>query len=448
MRTRHSTIAYLFVAFLCVLVLLSLYRNPPQFFPGDFPSWSSDFLSLYSCLQANQHSTCQDISVFPLAYTLNSWLSAVLSSLLTGLSPPQVLLIINLILFGLVAYLILYPTTRISRRTYSCRALLLLTVIVLTPIIPFYLNTGFLELQSAAWIFLVFLFAPYSRCHRQRSWLNQFLFVFFFVIASMYKDTLAIMLFVSISLGRFFFELSATHHSIRSNAFYLFIRAIFQPLLLIALISSVMASFAFNYIRYESILPIGYLLQSSMYQTSSQFKLISFLASILSPQGGLVAFWGLPLFALVIYCRHIRINQRLVSAFFLFLLNLFALPFWWAPFGWDSWGNRLIIPAFLSFFYIACSSLNYSSASAALVPVNLSKPPLLFLSCLSLVLALLYFLSSHLPWGRVQFLRHSLYHSPACRTFAVQLSESKKYDQKIYETCAASRYWSMPLLRI
>ena len=450
MKTRHSTLAYLLVTPLCVLVLLSLYRNPPQFFPGDFPSWSSDFSTLYSCLHANQHSSCQDLSVFPLAYTLNSGLSIFFSSLLTNLSQSKVLLIANLTCLFAVVCFIIGPNTGISRRTFAWRALLLSIVLLLTPLIPFYVNTGFIEVQSSALIFLTFLFMPSPHGDRKRSRQSRFLFVVFFVTASLYKDTLSIMLFISITLGRFFSELFKMRfqQSVRSNPFSLFMQALFQPLPLIALLTSVIISSAFNYIRYESMLPMGYLTQSTMYQTSPQFKLLSLLASIVSPQGGFVAFWGLPLFALINSRQLIRLNERLLSAFCLLLLNLLVLPFWWAPFGWDSWGNRLIIPATLSFFLVACSSLNYSNSSTSPFPVNLSKPPLRFFGCISMALALLYFLSSHLPWGRVQFLRHSLYQSSACESFATKLSESKIYEQSLYEICAAHRYWHMPLLRI
>jgi hypothetical protein len=93
----------------------------------------------------------------------------------------------------------------------------------------------------------------------------------------------------------------------------------------------------------------------------------------LSPNGGIIIFWFASIFFLflALYLFKIKPSQLglLMSAILIFLSSL-GLSLWWTPFGWDSWGDRLIIPAMVSAVICILSTARLNLSAGVLGNLN------------------------------------------------------------------------------
>ena len=433
-----------FILVFAAILAVSLFYNPPQFIQGDLPTWIDDSTILKQCIADS--TLCSQISRFSLAYLVNSALLVRLTEAF-DLSSGVSLLVINILMTALVMGL-LVVTQPVNYRHKRRQAFRFATALILTPLIPFYYFSGFLEVQaglmlSAATIFLwSYLYKPTDK--KQMAIFGYAACLFLFVL---YKDTYAICIGLSLAL----LAMKLASPSLGSNS------AEKKRLITLFLISALvlllgtLASLAYNSIRYQSLLPTEYMAQSLDVSTSLAFKLSSALAILISPQGGLLVFWGLAW----LYSVNYNISNRIQGVYPFAFLTAFLLlscavsVLWWAPFGWDSWGNRLIIPAVLPLIavhYLSLPSDKNSSEAYSYTTPSLSKLSLWTI----LFFSTYYLLCSYSPWGRIQLMRSQLYDSNACKTYLAALRDAtaKQYPTQSYEACASTRYWSWPKIKL
>ena len=101
---------------------------------------------------------------------------------------------------------------------------------------------------------------------------------------------------------------------------------------------------SYNYLKYESILPVAYL-QEADFTSPAILKSVEFLfASIYSTNGGVLIFWFVSFSVALLLIHYLEMGiSRLAIICCLILVISSAVGFslWWAPFGWDSWGNEV-----------------------------------------------------------------------------------------------------------
>ena len=123
----------------------------------------------------------------------------------------------------------------------------------------------------------------------------------------------------------------------------------------IPLAVSLLLTAFYNEVKYGTPLPAAYLALAK--QTSPPvLTSAEFLAgSVLSPNGGILIFWFLPFLVAVLLLRWLGATFDRLSiaiAATVAMLSLLAFSLWWCPFGWDSWGDRLMIPPMLSLLLV------------------------------------------------------------------------------------------------
>ena len=116
------------------------------------------------------------------------------------------------------------------------------------------------------------------------------------------------------------------------------------------LVGASLCSIGLNLVRYHTILPEAYLHEAKITATPVLFRLQSLLWSLYSPNGGILVFWGLAIAALLLGTIWLGVgpSRLAIKAACLWAsISLIGLSQWWNPFGWASWGNRLIVPAMM-----------------------------------------------------------------------------------------------------
>ncbi|MFN8040662.1 MAG: hypothetical protein U0Q07_15720 [Acidimicrobiales bacterium] len=121
----------------------------------------------------------------------------------------------------------------------------------------------------------------------------------------------------------------------------------------------VAANLAFNVFRFGGTTNVQYLLEARPGPAAAVVNTVSLLVA---PNGGLLWFWWTAVAALVVVVvavlaprlvagpaaddpvdrRRLRLGALAVAAGF--GVGLVSLGFWWGPFGWYSWGPRLLLP--------------------------------------------------------------------------------------------------------
>lgn len=124
--------------------------------------------------------------------------------------------------------------------------------------------------------------------------------------------------------------------------------------------------------------------------TEPEYVAKYFLASFISPNGGVLITTPVLLFLLFILAHSafgLRKDYRTLVATLIASLGLMiqaiTLALWYSPFGWVAWGDRLILPAVVGFVLIttvivqqtlsdSCVSRRFLNVSAALVAISIS----------------------------------------------------------------------------
>jgi hypothetical protein len=375
MRARSLAVPLLYLVATLVFFLVATTNN--DWFDGDIASWCLDSLTTSRCLGGSQQ-LCGQISKFPLGYALNSFLQ--LEAANYNNSTPFLSLFFAVLNSQVLALPILLLGSIRNFRGQLVAWGIYVFAWLLTPIPRFYLFTGSLEVQAgvAVGLAIVFTFRSLvtrnveSMADRSPSLSSILVCNGLWFIACLYKDT-SVFTFAVVGLLLLFCD-QAWRRSVRQSLWQrqycdseelmtakeTFKASLFakhqQKMLCLtvpALIAATFAEASFNLIRYQTVLPEAYLNEASLTTTPFSFRLQSLFWSIASPNGGLVVFWGLCFAVLCLYgLRRIRQEKYLFSAVkaatLWALITLMGLSLWWNPFGWASWGDRLMVPAMMA----------------------------------------------------------------------------------------------------
>lgn len=121
----------------------------------------------------------------------------------------------------------------------------------------------------------------------------------------------------------------------------------------------VAANLGFNVFRFGGVTNVQYLLEARPGPGAAAVNVVSL---VLAPNGGILWFWWTAVVALVVVLaavvspglvvgdtgtdvlarRRVRLGAAAVAGGF--VVGLGSLGFWWGPFGWYSWGPRLLLP--------------------------------------------------------------------------------------------------------
>jgi hypothetical protein len=329
---------------------------------------------LGQCL-GDQAQACGAISKFPLAYTLNSGL--LIQVIRHAIKLPAFLAALNAITLALP--LLLLRLSRSNRELFQSWGLYV-ALWLLTPIPRFYLFTGSLEVQAGAvtGIAFVLTFRALVTRHgeptadRWPSLSTILLCNGLWLIACLYKDT-SVITFAGAGLLFLFSDQAwrsqgspslwrrkpcdreATMKAKQTFTAHWLVNDQFRALWLTmpALLAAALAQASFNLIRYRSFLPEAYLNEARLTTTPIFFRLQSLFWTLASPNGGLVVFWGLCFAVLgLVWIRRNRPERfqfaAVKAASLWALISLIGLSLWWNPFGWESWGDRLMVPAMMA----------------------------------------------------------------------------------------------------
>jgi hypothetical protein len=135
------------------------------------------------------------------------------------------------------------------------------------------------------------------------------------------------------------------------------------------------------------------------------------------------------------------------------VLTLFGLAKWWAPFGWDSWGNRLAIPSIFGLMVGMLLSLEPLQSKNIFTNkfFNKLRPYTLLLICPVIILCIYYLLVPYLSTSFSTAMQASLNPGPACQNMyrALQNEASSMglefWKSDIYYNCVRERMSHFPL---
>lgn len=325
---------FIFSLFFSALIFFGGYE---YFYSADFNSWKNDYQLGSHCIREASYP-CAEISKFPLAYLLNSYILSFSDQV------ENTLAIINVFfLFFVVSLSFIFLT----RQKFYIFCFLFFILLLSVPLLPFYVKTGALEIQSGAVLALFFISVFIANSPLLGSSRKKYAYVFsivFGILVPLYKDTNAIILLLS------FFCYAVFYFFFSRFDFSLFRKQMF---LLSGIFFGIILCFLYNYFKSGYLFPVSYLEEADL-TSPSIFISIKFLYYIIySPNGGFLVFWGCA-FSVFIFILYMNLDIHFYKPFLILTIFLLggttSLSLWWAPFGWDSWGNRLIIPFGFSFF--------------------------------------------------------------------------------------------------
>ncbi|WNL45539.1 hypothetical protein RKE25_19320 [Dyella sp. BiH032] len=308
----------------------------------DLAAWQNDWSTLIGCFHSVANGRCEGVSKFPVAYLLNSALLA-----------PEAMRGLRLAL--LTTGVLLLPLLCVLAG--AGKAILLrggagyLAALALSPLPMFYLYSGALEVQAAVFcgIYIGTLARFWSDPALDGSlvwlailWISGLLF-------PLYKDTIAVFVCVGILMLATIYRRRLRelwgNASGRSGLIRLTFHAAIPVLVAMAI------SALYSQLKYGVPLPLAYIQESRETTPSLTISAEFLLGSLLSPNGGVLIFWSFPLFVALLCWRLSGVMPRapaLVVAGSAAALSCLAFARWWAPFGWDSWGDRLMLQPMLS----------------------------------------------------------------------------------------------------
>ena len=372
--------------------------------PTDLGTWQGDWHALVSCVGTMEPGQPCKVSKFPLAYLVNSGLYGLLAD-----RGRQVISIANGISLTLPLFLLWFYEGGAALRRAGWPYVL---AIALSPLPMFYIATGALEVQAGVFCgvyigaFARSLASPDLSPGRRTLWVLGASGLVF----PLFKDTVAPLIGVALALtlawhGKRLLTMAQGPEGRRSLLK-------FGVVATVPVVVAQLADLAYCWFKYGVPLPLAYMNEASQ-AGPSYAKSAEFLAgSLLSPNGGILIFWGLAGFVAFAGWRLAGLVPRrtvLITAICVVVVSCLALSRWWAPFGWDGWGDRLMVSAVVAALAAIPASLRlrYSDSGRALRPsVCFAYLPLL--ACSVYYVGLPYFLP---PW---QAMRDSLWSGPAC----------------------------------
>lgn len=437
-----KTWIYLLILILSFIVILII--SSKEFYPADYNEWRKDWGALIHYIHSNTAIPFTALSKFTLAYLLNSFLSD---------ETPRNLAWVNVIfLFIPILCLAFIHGWRLAIRAGS----VFIVALVFSPIPVYYLFSGALEVQSGVVIgvFMSTLTMLTFTDKKVQPKSLLFLLALSGFILPLYKDTVLVviafgfflLLFLNIFIRSFFKLPVPTRASMIAVIKYGAL-----PTLL-----GIILSASYNMAKYGVYLPIVYLIESRETSPDIYKSLEFFIGSIFSPNGGIIIFWFLTLMIMIGGWRLLGLSPRksVVSlGVICVLLTLFGLAKWWAPFGWDSWGNRLAIPSIFGLLVGMLLSLKPIQPSHLFKSqrFNTLKPYALLFICPVAVLCIYYLSVPYLSTSYSTAMQASLNPGPACQNMYRSLQNEGSnmglafWKSDIYYNCARERMLHLPM---
>lgn len=407
------------------------------FNPVDYFAWRKDWQLLSECLNAVTTRQCGGISQFPLAYMLNSLWSA---------DNPRNLALINLFILLLpVLFLGFIRGWRIAGVAGS----IYMVALTFSPLPAFYVYSGALEVQSGvvSGVFVASLAMIAFSCGEARPKVLPVLLAISGLLLPLYKDTLPLVIVVSFILMLALHVLTARRSSVckpSRQTIWLLLKAGVLPFVIGLLISA-----GYNLLKFGVPWSVVYLNAANTASPVQTKSLEFLLGSVFSPNGGVVVFWFLPFFLVIIGYHILGLAPRnsvvwlgaIVAA-----CSCLGFALWWAPFGWDGWGNRLMVQPMLALMVAMLLSVEQSPFQRPSV-VGLLRIVLL---CLPMLFWSGYYVATpFLADDRGKLVSASLWSGPACRDMQLAMRQEKPvglefWKSEIYYRCARERMLYVP----
>ena len=444
--SRKSTA--ILVLFLLAATIFTWRVLHDQFFTEtDLSVWQRDWMELEICNKKVQ-SFCTSISKYPFAYLLNSGAANLLAGRTHidqwwgGLRNASTTLNSAACAIALLAA----TCTATSREKVSI--LIYCLALLLTPIPDFYIMSGSLEVQSGIFFSLFALYAHKITNSASSNATAIYKAALPLFLGCLYKDTYSI-IWILTGLATWAITLKQREKvgDIKAN------RLIYLSL---ATFSGGWAAFVvglgFNRYRYVSITPAAYLQESAQTRPDAIQSLKFLLASIFSQNGGVLSFWGLALSALtiIILARGSLTLTEFIFASSFPVICLAMHSLWWAPFGWDAWGNRLIIPSMM--FTLAALSLHVPEEHKPNRTKKSSIRPTIRLLTTAALTSVIVFSSGYIikpiESSKKAMWESSLYAHESCQAMSSLLNDIKPtehhliWKSRLYYDCAHERFWS------
>ncbi len=285
------------------------------------------------CLSKGQFSGCVDAGAFPLFQQIPSLL---LHSL--GVSSQtilQILAILSLIALG-GSLLLIYLTLRGMNSKHLALAAV---IVMLTGPLLLYSHSTFGEML-ATFLVLTFTAATLVRA-------PGLVTTALFVLAGLTKET-ALPFLALIALTNV--PRTVKQGNTKRYLYWLGV----------AVVITLAINLGFNYFRHASVYNHG-LIRGEFIVPSIKLQLSAFLGLWLSPNGGLVLFWSSFVFLYLAVGTYVIFHKSVVRNYLsnferfgfyvplilitgLLLLLTSGFSRWYAPFGWEAWGPRLMLP--------------------------------------------------------------------------------------------------------
>jgi len=420
---------YLSILVSTFIIVLSI--SSKEFYPADYNEWRKDWAVLKNYIYSTAPTPFTELSKFTLAYLINSFLSDGAQRNLAWVNATFLLL--PILCLGLIH----------GWRLAISAGGVFMFALIFSPIPVYYIFSGALEIQSGV-VIGIFMSAlamlTFTNKQEQPKALLFLLAVSGFVLAA-YKDTVVVVIgfgFVLLIFLKIFRQTLFAFPEPSKASMIAVIKYGALPTLLGMALSA-----TYNKIKYDVYLPVVYLIESRETSPDTYKSIEFFIGSIFSPNGGIVIFWFLPLLIMILGWRLLGYSAR----------HSVVLSKWWAPFGWDSWGNRLAIPPIFGLMVGMLLSLE-PTKSKNIFTIQVFKKiksyKLIFLG--SLTIFSIYYLS--VPYLSTSFsdaMQRSLNPGPACQKMyrALQGEESnmglKFWKSAIYYDCVRERMLHFPL---
>jgi hypothetical protein len=444
---RFSSIKnWLFSLTLIASSVAILTISSREFYPADYYEWQNDWGLLLNYIHSKSSIPFTDLSKFTLAYLINSCLS--------GENNKNLEAINFIFLLIPILCLVLMHGWRIAITTGS----IFLCSLIFSPIPIYYINSGALEIQSAivAGIFISSLgrLAFYEK--REQSKILIYLLVLSGFLLPAYKDTIVAVIafgFILLVFLKFFIPSFFSFSEPTKESILMVIKFGALPTLL-----GVMTCAVYNMAKYGVFLPVVYLIESRETSPDIFKSLEFFVGSILSPNGGVIIFWMMSFVIAICGWRAAGYSPRksvVWLSVICVVLTLFGLAKWWAPFGWDSWGNRLAIPLIFGAMVAMLLSLEPIDSKNILRTRFFKKFKKLkiFLMCFVIILPIYYLLVPYRSSSFSDAMQASLNPGPACNNMYHALQNEtfnmglKFWKSEIYYDCARERMMHLPTPR-
>lgn len=456
--SKARMLAWLVLAALLLYCAMMLLRFPPAFLGVDLAVWHNDWANL-KCQLFAVDAACAGLTKFPFAYMAISGVLQVMSPLSTSTlaalsGEAHALAGMALGLSVLNALFLILPIAffrYVDKGSWHWQSLTYVMVISASALLPFYVASGGLELQSGILLGIGIASALRIFCAGDRRLPLLVVLFFTVLLAPLYKDTNLPVLGFMLML-----VLLAGWRSTRSSlAAYLFgarwpiVTATVAGLLSLAVI------LAYNYQRYSSFLPLAYLHEAEYSRQALPMVLQNLLAVMFSPNGGALVFWAFPLGVLffcgwLLHARVTALAWRLCVG--IFVLSVLICASWWSPFGWDGWGNRLLVPGMLAVIIVLVSSLHKASPSVAAPAQHWAAGRVVAsIGVLAVCLCSAAYVFVSYSGQRAAHLHDSLWGAERCQEMHAKIMSMDVLSfmtARLYEECHADRFLRVPALYV